>query len=253
MDAKDISQLVLDGFTDWQSLGNVTVTENGDLLQFSYNYDRDQTWNDFECICRGLIINKTTGEIVAWPFDKFFGWLEGGRKATGYIVTVTEKLDGSLGILYRDNGGYKIATQRSLYGRQAIWATRFLEENFDLDDLNPEYTLLFEIIYPDNQIIIDYKGKKDIVLLGVRNRFTGEYLPYFPDLIDLADYFEFNLPEMYSFNNIREILEATGKADESIEGWVVEFSDGSRWKFKGDRYLELQQIMAYNQIKWRIK
>jgi RNA ligase len=36
------------------------------------------------------------------------------------------------------------------------------------------------------------------------------------------------------------------------EGWVVEFSDGSRWKVKGDRYLELHKLISGLTFKWTL-
>ena len=47
------------------------------------------------------------GRIVARPFDKFFYWMANGMRASGHIVTVTEKADGSLGILYRHKEQYR--------------------------------------------------------------------------------------------------------------------------------------------------
>lgn len=238
-----IVALLLSGFTDWSSLGNISVRQRGDLCLFTYTQEAQYRgeWNSYERVCRGLIINSHTGEIVARPFDKFFNWLERGYKAYGYIVNVTEKIDGSLGILYWDKG-YKVATRGSFDGEQAVWATNFIQ-NYDLEDLDPELTLLFEIIYPENRVVVDYGDREDLVLLAARNRFSGEYLPFYPDLIELSEQFGFSLPKVYSFNSVSDILAATGIIGSNQEGWVAEFSDGSRWKFKGDRYLELHKLI----------
>src|SRR5690606_552618 len=123
-----------------------------DLLVFSYNVmaQYGENWNFFERVSRGLIINWKTYEIVARPFDKFFNWGEGERTSTAPLVSLTEKLDGSLGILYRLNGQYKIATRGSLESEQATWATAFINSHYSLENLPHEITLLFEIIYPEN-------------------------------------------------------------------------------------------------------
>ena len=161
----DLQRLALSGVTDWKQYGHVNVRENGDLLLFNYTqmaiFGGD--WNPFEMMSRGLIINRRTGEIVARPFDKFWNWLEGGRTASGHIVTVTEKLDGSLGILYRDNGEYKIATRGSFDGEQAVWATNFLKDYYNLA-VPDELTLLFEIVYPENRVVVDYG---DIYIISI--------------------------------------------------------------------------------------
>ena len=242
----DIQKLVKSGFDDWQQYGYVTVRERDDLLIFNYNTMAvySDRWSFFERVSRGLIINRKTGEIVARPFDKFFNWFQGGRRARGHIVSVTEKVDGSVGILYRHKGAYHISTRGSFESPQSQWATEYLNTLFDLSDLDDSLTLIFEIVYPDNRIIVDYGDREDLVLLAARNRFTGEYLPFFPDLYDLSMRYGFTLPKVHAFNDLVQILEKTGEIDEDEEGYVVEFSDGNRFKFKGDRYLELQKLIT---------
>ena len=243
---EDIQKLVQEGFTDWQQYGDVNAREYDDLLIFSYNTIAQYKgeWNFFERVSRGLIIHKETGEIVARPFDKFFNWFQQGRRASGHIVVVLEKMDGSLGILYRHQGQFKIATRGTLDSEQALWATKHLNDNYDLSELDESLTLLFEIIYPENRVVVDYGGFEGLVLLAARNRFTGDYIPFFPDVYELAEKYGFMTPQVHSFNNITEILEATDTLDETEEGWVVEFSDGERYKFKGDRYLELHKLIT---------
>lgn len=241
-----IQALLRTGFTDWKRYGSVNVTYKGQLALFSYHDTKahEARWNVFEQMARGLILNRTTGEVVARPFDKFYNWFEGGRISKGHIVSVTEKVDGSLGILYREGGRYAIATKGAFDSPQARWATEFLNAYFDLSDLPNELTLLFEILYPANRVVVDYNGREDLVLLAARNRFTGEYLPFFPELYDMAQHYGFSTPTVYDFNNVTQLIEATGTLDEQHEGWVVEFSDGVRFKFKGDRYIELHQLVS---------
>jgi RNA ligase len=246
---EDIQTLTRAGFEDWTRYGEVTVRPGGmqrDLLIFNYT-ERAQykgDWNFFERVSRGLILNRYSGEIVARAFDKFYNWLEGGRRSHGHIVTVTEKIDGSLGILYRDHGQYAISTRGSLISEQGVWATGFLNEHYALSDLPDELTLIFEIVYPENRIIIDYHGRRDLVLLTARNRFTGEYVPFFPVVYEMALRYGFSMPKVYQFNNLVQIIELTGTLDAHEEGFVVEFSDAQRFKFKGDRYLELNRLVT---------
>jgi RNA ligase len=242
----DIQKLLISGFTDWKQFGEVNVLYEDGLTIFSYNQQCvfSASWNFFERVSRGLIINNKTGEIVARPFDKFFNWLEHGEKTSGHITCITEKWDGSLGILYRKDGKYKIATRGSFNSDQAIWATNYLNNNYNLNGLGYEITLLFEIIYPENRIVIDYLELKDLILLAARNRFTGEYYPFFPTVYELGYVYNFKLPNIYNFNDVDEIMAAKQKLDGNQEGWVVEFSSGQRFKFKGDKYLELHKLIS---------
>lgn len=248
MDAlQDLLNKVREGFSDWESLGHIFVREKDDLKLFSYTPQATYTgeWNSYERICRGLII-QNSGTLVARPFDKFFNWGERGQYGTGHIVSATEKLDGSLGILYYHNGKHHIATRGSFIGDQAVWATEFLYACYGWQDVPKlPYTLLFEIIYPDNRIVVDYGNREDLFLIGARHIESGKMLPYFgkESLFQLSQDFGFPLPKYYAFNNITQLLEATGQLDENHEGWVVELSDGSRWKFKGDRYIELHRLI----------
>src|SRR5262249_16181134 len=145
--------------------------------------------------------------------------------------------------LLRTPEGYCISTRGEISSKQAQWATDYLNTHFDLNGLPEELTLLFEIIYPGNRVVIDYGPREDLVLLAARNRFTGEYLPFFPDVYELAQRYGFSLPKVYTFNDITQIIEQTGKIGPEEEGYVVEFSDGSRLKFKGDRYKEMEGLM----------
>jgi len=154
---------------------------------------------------------------------------------------VTEKIDGSLGILYRDTGNFRIATRGSFSSTQAQWATDYLRANYNLGGLPEELTLLFEIVYPGNRILVDYQGRQALILLAIRNRHTGEYLPFYPDVHEYAQRFRFPLPKVYTLKDVEEIVARTCEMGTNEEGFVVEFSDGQRWKFKSQKYLELHR------------
>ena len=245
----DIQSLVVSGFDDWQSLGHVSVKGQRDLMLFKYNQTAifENRWNFFECVSNGLIIDRT-GVVIARGFDKMWNYGQRGRYPpyTAHLQTVMEKMDGSLGEIYRENNEIKIATRGSFNSEQAVWATEKLmydHEHLGLNRLPSELTLLFEIIYPVNRIVVDYEGRESLTLLAARNRFTGDYLPFYPDLYELADTFGFDLVRTYNLTQM-EIVERLGIIDVNLEGWVCEYSDGSRWKFKGDAYLELHKAIS---------
>lgn len=229
--------------------GYITARRHPEFPLTIYNYSPKATyerlWTEETLTCRGLIL-ADDGEIVARPFDKFFNWGEGGRTSTADIVTVTEKMDGSLGILYHWQGQFYVATRGSFDSKQAIWASEFLQKHYSiaLENLSEDLTLLFEIIYPENRVVIDYKGRQELTLLAIRNRFTGEYCPWFT--IETASrLFGFPLPKLYSsFDTPAVILELVKELDPNSEGWVAEFADGQRFKFKGESYLELHRLIS---------
>ncbi len=249
----DIQALAQQASVDWKSFGNVSVKEKDDLLLFNYTAKAqyEGRWNFFERVSRGLIINRMTGQIVARPFDKFFNWGEGDRYTSAKIKTVTEKMDGSLGILYRHNDNYHIATRGSFNSDQAIWATEFLNLKYNLSDLPRHLTLLFEIIYPDNRIVVDYQGQKDLILLGAR--WTNGIYSSFNNIKLLSSMYGFSLPTVYEFDNIYDILHKKDELDVNHEGWVVEFRNEKRFKFKGKRYRELHKAIAGLSFKNTLK
>ena len=236
---EELQQLVKDGFQDWSSLGSVRVKQHQNFLIFNYLdiAENENRWNFFERISRGLILHAKTGEVIARSFDKFFNWQGHGRMTDAPITRVMEKLDGSLGILYRDQNQYKVATRSDFKNAQCQFANEFIKK-FDLSDLPKEYTLIFEIIFPQNRIIVDYRDRQDLVVLAVRNRFTGEFLSWH-EVQTLAQKYGFNLPITYPFKTIDELIEQTEKLGGLEEGYVVEFEDGQFFKFKSKRYVEL--------------
>ena len=241
----ELSNLVKSGFSDWQSLGEVAVKEKDELLLFNYTIQAEinGNWTWLEQISRGLIVNATTGEIVARPFQKFFNWMQQGRCTNAHLLEVTEKMDGSLGIGYFHNGEWKIATRGSFDGKQAQWATKFGHEFNALDGWPMNLTPLFEIVYPENRIVVDYGQREELVLIGAIDRFTGEDMLFYPVLYNLAQQFGFSLPTFYSFNSWKAIMDARDNLGWNEEGFVGRFADGSRFKFKGNKYLEAHKLM----------
>jgi RNA ligase len=152
-----------------------------------YNYGQkaqfENIWDDVTVKTRGLIIDESTQEIVARPFQKFFNLGHAGRPETwaenlpAELPEITEKLDGSLGVLYRLNGFSGIATRGSFASDQATWASQWYTKNLSHAHWPDGWTPLFEIVYPDNRIVVRY-GWEGLSLLSLVNNETGEELPY---------------------------------------------------------------------------
>lgn len=149
-----------------------------------------------------------------------------------------------LGILYRHAGGFGVATRGSFAGPQARWATEFVRR-FDLGGLPENLTLLFEIIYLGSRIVVDYGGREDLVLLGVRDRFTGE--DWFVERVaELGAAFGLTtVRPVATIDDLAEMLTASARLGPSQEGWVVRCADGRRWKVKGDAYRQLHRLLSH--------
>lgn len=146
-----------------------------------YNYTARaqiaQEWNEHTRECRGLIVHDD-GTVVARPYRKFFN-LDEPHAEVPQMFQVYDKLDGSLGITYREpsTGMVAIASRGAFESEQAKHATALWRERY-ADVVVPDgQTWLFEIIYPANRIVLSYDGLDDLVLHGAINTATGEDLP----------------------------------------------------------------------------
>ena len=194
-----------------------------------------EKWDEVTLACRGLVTDNE-GNIVARPFKKFFN-IEENKHTPTQDFEVFEKMDGSLGIIFKYEAEVIYATRGSFTSDQAKWMENYCKEyNFN-DILVDGHTYLFEIIYPENRIVVDYEGQERLVLLGIIKTETGEEIPY--DDIVVAPW---DIVEKY--DGIRDYSELKGKVLQNHEGFVVRFSNGDRIKIKGEEYLRLHKIMT---------
>jgi RNA ligase len=196
-------------------------------------------WNDATLLCRGLVVDAA-GLVLARPFAKFFNYGQPGAPAldpTG-PVTVYDKLDGSLGILYPSGQGWAVATRGSFASDQARHASAVLASRYPSFVPPPGLTVLFEIIYPGNRIVVDYRELDDIVLLGAVDIATGvsagpEAVPSWPGPV----------VERFGYRTLAEALGAPPRANR--EGLVVHVpATDHRVKIKYDEYVQLHRIVT---------
>jgi T4 RnlA family RNA ligase len=193
-----------------------------------------EKWDEVTLQCRGLVTG-TEGNVVARPFKKFFN-LEENKHTPTQDFEVFDKMDGSLGIMFKYNGEMICATRGSFTSDQSKWMSEFAQKYNYQDIIVEGFTYLFEIIYPENRIVVNYDGQERLVLLGIINTETGEELPH-------NELFEgFDVVKKY--DGVRDYSELKGKVGQNSEGFVVRFSNGDRMKIKGEEYLRLHKIMT---------
>lgn len=151
-------------------------TEPLAILNYTERATYSKTWNEVTLQCRGLIFNTETQDIVARPFSKFFNYGEHPEGAFDLDaeVIVTDKMDGSLAILYWEpNSGLPaIATRGSFASPQAKWATAWFRKYADYAFFKRERTYLFELLVGWNRIVLEYDWE-GLVLLGILDTETG--------------------------------------------------------------------------------
>ena len=211
-----------------------------------YNYTQtvqfDRLWDKWTSMARGLIMRED-GEVIARPFPKFFNL--GERMNIKDLPTtqpdVTEKLDGSLGILYPYNGGYNISTRGSFHSEQAIWATTWLKAKGDKRDWLKDITYLFEIIYPANRIVVDYKGRAECVMIGMVHNWTGKIYPH-KEVKAEAERLGFSYPQFH-MKSIPEIQEYAKTQKTNEEGFVLFYPEENlQIKIKLEDYVRLHRL-----------
>lgn len=163
--------------------GNVRRQEHPELplaiLNYTAQAQYSQAWDEVTMACRGLIVDDQ-GIVVARPFGKFFNHYEphAARIPLDAAVSVTDKADGSLGILYPTPDGHAVATRGSFTSEQAVHATEVWRERYeDQVPVSAGVTWLFEIVFPANRIVLDYGDLDDLLLLGGVDIRTGRWVP----------------------------------------------------------------------------
>lgn len=234
--------------------GEITARSHPSLPYTIYNYTPEvqysNRWNDITLNCRGLILDCDFN-IVARPWKKFFnlGQVDLPIQMTD-PVEVMDKADGSLGILYNNAynyvegnlwvpDSYAIATRGSFESEQAIHATKVWNENYSHLEVPRDYTFLFEIVYPENRIVLNYDGMDDLILLGAVEKATGYYIG--PKAAEAMLRWPGYVVDVMPFNTISAALGHMARSN--AEGYVIR-SHNFMVKLKQPDYLELHRLVT---------
>jgi RNA ligase len=219
----------------------VTVQKHPDTEFYIYNYSPlvqyQRLWNEITLMTRGLILDAD-GNIIARPFKKFFNLEEHSpTEIPQEPFDVFDKADGSLGILYWLQEQPCIATRGSFTSDQAFHATQLLRDRYShlFSKLERNVTYLFEIIYPDNRIVVDYGEMDDLLLLAVIDNQTGLDLPLPTDL---------GFPVITHYDGIHDLTQLKALEQDNKEGFVIRFKNGFRLKVKFSEYVRLHRIIT---------
>ncbi|MGW4946331.1 RNA ligase [Actinoplanes sp. NPDC004185] len=222
--------------------GHVRVQRHPSRPYEIYNYTEacqyTGAWTPVTLACRGLIVAGDT--VLARPLAKFFNHSEAHapRLRPDAPVSVTDKADGSLGIIFPDEDGWAVATRGSFTSEQARHATAVLRTRYP--DFTPPagLTVLVEIIYPANRIVLDYGGLDDLILLGAVDIATGR--TFGPDAVPL---WPGPVVESFTYATLAEALAAPPR--DGREGLVVHLTDSDeRVKIKYAEYVRLHRLVT---------
>lgn len=203
---------------------------------------------------RGLIFCSKTGELLSRPFHKFFNL--GEREDVMEVDlskphVIMEKLDGSMIRPFRVGDTIRWGTKMGVTD-VAKQAEEFVAKNphyqkfaeAAIHDGN-SFTPIFEWCSRQQRIVIDYPEDK-LVLLAVRDNFTGKYLTR--DTIKTLGYL-WGIPVV----NVLDVTDPVPSQEELVtmirsmsdmEGVVVQFADGHMVKIKADTYVALHRAKS---------
>jgi hypothetical protein len=230
-------------------LGEGTISQQKHPIYnlYIYNYTQKavtvKEWDRTLSSCRGLIVNGA-GEVLARPYAKFWNINDANHPETLAVnlpkqsAQIMEKMDGSLGIMYRYLDQVGIATRGSFDSEQARWATEWYKNHISTHSAvwPGEWTPLFEIIYQKNRIVCSYDFE-GLVLTGLISIATGEEIPH----SELEFWGRTNsIPVAPAYSHIPANDETKNR-----EGYVLTWFDPYlKVKVKFEEYVRLHRIIT---------
>ena len=245
----------------------VSVVEKDNLILLKYNECIWNTgWHKYAMECRGKIIDRNTLNVVSYPFDKFFNLDEHASTSVNYVVnkiasaqrvSLTNKLDGSTIIVSNNNGVPLVTTNGSFDNDQTKWAMKIFNDKYVdfINNIPSGYTFVFELIHPENRIILDYGDLCDVFLIAVReNALLDKGLVSYDTLVKIAEKFNLNIVEQETFTNLDDLCKkAREMTNANKEGWVIRTENGPfvdyMFKLKLEEYFVLHRAKAHVSIK----
>lgn len=246
IDLEKFNQLVTDKLLSVQKHNTL------DLLIWNYTQRTQfsKAWTEETMMARGLITDLG-GNIIARPFRKFFNWEEKPEQIPDELPIIYEKFDGSLGVQYYDGDKVCIATRGSFNSDQAKWATEWIQKKgLTRKDFEQGFTYLYEIIYPENRIVVNYGNRSELVLLAAIWTETGNEYGYAGDPMLTpereGERLRLSSAVHLAYNDLSKIVEDTKNLDGNQEGYVFHwpFRNNLRVKMKGKEYVRLHRLIT---------
>lgn len=141
----------------------------------------------------------------------------------------------------KTKGEWILATRGSFTSPQSIKGKEILDKKYDVTSLEKDNTYLFEIIFPQNRIVVDYGDEEKLVLLGAIHTKTGNEVPDSSLFFSQESGFEC-VTTYKTWGEGYDLLKEEISKDK--EGYVIRFKNGFRMKIKGDEYVRLHKILT---------
>jgi len=203
----------------------------------------ERKWTKELLIARGLVVDDD-GKILARPIPKFFNDFEITGTLPSGPIEVYEKMDGSLIVMFFLNGKPIFATKGTFTSEQATKAQAIFRLKYKDLSLDQDYTYCFEVIYPENRIIVNYESEEDIFLIAKIHTKTGKQ--------ESIHGLGFRTVKQFAtIDGIDKIQELKDLDRSNEEGFVIKFENNFRMKLKFETYFKLHKA-AYGYSEQQI-
>jgi tRNA splicing ligase len=219
--------------------------------------------------CRGLVLDRNTGKIIAKGFNRFFnyGECDTDKNFDFEGCTATHKEDGSIILLYYYNGEWRVNTRNSYADGYVVDGVMTWRQLFDealnqvwkktygdnvkypyIHRLDKSCTYVLELCSRYNKVVKDYPNPK-LFLLSI---FLNDGKEFSEDFITSeAAYLGLSRPKYVTLKNVLEATAYIGnlsKDDPTFEGLVLRSKDGERVKIKSQTYVALHRLCNNHQL-----
>ncbi len=218
---------------------NYTSTAHNTLHAYPYG------WTPAVRMCRGSIFDRS-GDLIAHAFPKFFNrgeHPETMRPPVGQAWTATDKRDGHLGINFNYARDWHITTRGDFGSPSSRLGDTILRRQHLRTrwrkTIDPDVTVLTEIIDPATKVHVDYGSTSGLVLIGAYHRRT--FIDYsHSDLASLGQLLGIPVTEAYEGTDLDTLVALMDDLTiRDREGFVVRFAQGLRMKIKFATYINL--------------
>ena len=238
----------------------IRVKESLPLAIFNYDIEADFT-NPIVREARGIIIDISSLEVVCWPFTKFCNLHEEGAKLDlenfdWDSCRCLEKVDGSIVKLWFNNleGNWQWSTNSCISAKEADKANKIGTyydliksavnyRNINFGSLNKDLTYIFELVSPENKVVVQYKNT-ELYHIGTRSNVTGKELE-----LDIG----IKKPKDYKLNSLQDCIDACQKlnipgGEVTNEGFVIVDKYYHRAKIKSPEYLIKHRLVDVGRL-----
>lgn len=218
------------------------------IYNYSLSTQFNNHWDEITTICRGLVIDNETGDIIARCLPKFHNYEEVVKNvpwSTSPSIYIQEKMDGSYFQLFNYKGQWLSSSRGAFFSDMSINGMELVKSNYNLNKFDPKLNYIGEVIYPENRICVDYGSLKTVRFFAITQQDSElspkdvEYQFNKCDVIDYSIFTEYGI----SSHDLYKILKL--KNIQNKEGYVLRFQPSNfRVKIKFEDYINLHSIMT---------